>query len=972
MNVKKLTSLIIVACIALSCVFSSTTIVDADAAQAEIMQTNSTNQTQSTASSDIASSVQEGVIFHAWNWSYNNIKANLKSIADQGFTTIQTSPVQVCKEGTSGKSVNQWWLYYQPAGLSMETGTDNALGNKTQFQSMVEEAHKYGLKVIVDVVCNHLGNQSDGTNLCSKAYTMEPTIASQWLIHNDGGASDGSAFSVVRGNIGLPDLKTETSHVQQRALSLLKEIIDCGADGFRFDAAKHIETPDDGDVASQFWPTVYGGAKSYAKTTYGKDIYGYGEILNTPGNGRSWSSYTSFMCITDNNTGNDIRSAVESGNASGAANSAYKTGQNPNKLVLWAESHDTYGNDQKESTNCSTKVINQAWAMVASRKDATALYFARPNGFGSQLGSADKTAWTNAEVGAVNKFHNFFVGQSESLSSSGNFAYNERGTSGVVIINTNGGSAAVSVQAKKMANGVYTDQITGNQFTVADGLIKGQIGNTGIAVVYNAVTTPSNTISMHGGSFKSDTLKLTIGLINAISGTYQIDNGAIQNYTSSTEITIGSGVAYNKSITVTLTATDGTTTSDKVTYTFVKKDPNEGIRVLFDNSFYNWSSVYCYVYTSEGTNSNAAWPGVAMTKDVATGYYSYDVPEALVNGLVIFTENSNATNNRYPAAMEPGLSIGNSSKLFSKSNSWNDYVPTTVPSTTSAVTTSPVTTAPVTTSPSTTAPATSAPATTEPSDTTPVTGKVLLGDANLDNEVKVDDVSAIQKYCSKIITFSNQQLATSDCDQDGYVNIKDATCIQKYLAGIDTSTNIGKYIDADSEKNYTLNQLIEMANKLILTNDSTLCNLAYKYSDVLSGQSSSQAQINSVYKEFETAYNGYLSTPITTVQTTTAQTVPSTAAQTEPTTEVKGNYIYFQNTKNWQSVYAYLWSDGSEGPVAWPGTEMTLVANGVYKIELPNGINRVVFNNGSGDQTEDITISSAGQIYNNGSWLTYQ
>ena len=54
-----------------------------------------------------------------------------------------------------------------------------------------------------------------------------------------------------------------------------------------------------------------------------------------------------------------------------------------------------------------------------------------------------------------------------------------------------------------------------------------------------------------------------------------------------------------------------------------------------------------------------------MTKDSSTGYYVVEVPDEFANGSVIFTENSTATINRYPADMEPGLELSGSSMKFS-------------------------------------------------------------------------------------------------------------------------------------------------------------------------------------------------------------------------------------------------------------------------------------------------------------------
>ena len=44
----------------------------------------------------------ERVILHAWCWSFNSIRENMEKIAQAGFTTIQTSPAQLCVTQTKG------------------------------------------------------------------------------------------------------------------------------------------------------------------------------------------------------------------------------------------------------------------------------------------------------------------------------------------------------------------------------------------------------------------------------------------------------------------------------------------------------------------------------------------------------------------------------------------------------------------------------------------------------------------------------------------------------------------------------------------------------------------------------------------------------------------------------------------------------------------------------------------------------
>ena len=156
--------------------------------------------------------------------------------------------------------------------------------------------------------------------------------------------------------------------------------------------------------------------------------------------------------------------------------------------MLWAESHDTYMGSSGSSAFSNTKdisndKINKAWAIVASRADSTALFFARPN---SVMGAASTdTNWKSPVVAAVNKFKNHFNGTNEYLASkNSDVAYVERGTKGVVICKLTGDNN-VSLTAHQMEDGTYTDQITGNTFTVSNGTISGTVGDTGVAVVYN-------------------------------------------------------------------------------------------------------------------------------------------------------------------------------------------------------------------------------------------------------------------------------------------------------------------------------------------------------------------------------------------------------------------------------------------------------------------------------------------------------
>ncbi|MEE1154157.1 MAG: alpha-amylase family glycosyl hydrolase, partial [Acutalibacteraceae bacterium] len=486
---KKFTSVLLCACMITSYMAVGT--IPAQAAEVDTQQSNAT------ANYGLTSNVQQGQILQCWNWSYKNIAKNMEKIASQGFSAIQTSPITPSNcESDNHTVANRWWTFYQPTNFEINNKTTNGLGTKADFKEMCEVAHSYGVKVIVDAVLNHMASQTTN-DVCLLVPSEIRNNAALWHNMSIDISNYENRFDATQHCMdGLPDLNTANKTVQNYAITYLKECIDAGADGFRFDAAKHIETSyDDASFASDYWKTVLPAVTSHAKTTRNITPYYYGETLGNLGGG-SWAGYTDYMSITDDGKCNDIRAAVKAGNGAGAAASDIGKGVNPTKALQWVESHDTYIDGTTKGM--STNVVNQMWAVVGTRNQVCGMYFARPNNPSTtMIGDADVTGWANAEVKAVNQFKNHFAGQSEYLSSNGSVAYNERGTSGVVIVNCNGGSKSVSLKANKMANGTYKDAITGNTFTVSGGYINGNVGSTGIAVVYdaNAVQNPTSPVT---------------------------------------------------------------------------------------------------------------------------------------------------------------------------------------------------------------------------------------------------------------------------------------------------------------------------------------------------------------------------------------------------------------------------------------------------------------------------------------------
>ncbi len=438
----------------------------------------------------LADNVQEGQILQCWNWSYQNIAANMSLIAQQGFSAVQTSPVQATKETTKesyNTVMNSASVLYQPVALSMETNDYNALGTKSDFAYMCETAHKYGVKVIVDVVLNHMATDVASNTIHSSVPAELRDNTDCWHNVTQNISDTNNRYELTHYCLsGAPDLNTGNTTVQSYCTNLLKEAIEAGADGFRFDSAKNIETDWDATgTGSDFWSKVLGDATAYAQETRGFTPYYYGEILGAPGGGLSIEAYTRYMSVTDNTSSDAIRNGIVNGNAVAAATNVIGNGAAGTKTVQWTESHNDYKNFTTRSV--SDENINKTWAIIGARNEICGLYLARPEDMNTTLiGEADHTSWRLPAVKAVNNFKNRFAGQSETFSSYSNFVYVERGTAGIVIVNTTGTNTVVSgLPVKNMAAGTYKDAITGNTFTVQSGSVSGEIGDTGIAVVYD-------------------------------------------------------------------------------------------------------------------------------------------------------------------------------------------------------------------------------------------------------------------------------------------------------------------------------------------------------------------------------------------------------------------------------------------------------------------------------------------------------
>lgn len=636
---------------------------------------------------------KDGAILHAFCWSFNTIKTNMADIAEAGYTTVQTSPINECLAGEGGGMElwgnGKWYYHYQPTDWKIG---NYQLGTREEYKAMCEEADKYGVKIISDVLPNHTtptlnAVSQDLKNAAGGGGTGQ-------LYHNSGFQEIGNykdRRECTLGQMGgLPDVNTENQGFQKYYLEFCNDAIACGGDGFRYDTAKHIGVPSDPIDSSNsrgvndFWD-VATGKKSVDGVSLNKpdNFFIYGEVLQD--DGIPYSEYASYMNMTASTYGYVLRDNNLKNNSLSTGSISDWCHSTPDKIVTWVESHDTYCNEHN-SAWMNDFQIRAGWAVIAARANGTPLFFSRPDGSNgangnywgnNKIGAKGNDQFKHPEVAACNHFRNAMIGETEYLS---NFGGNsclviERGTKGAVIINM--GSQVSNVKLNKVADGTYTEEVSGKEVKVSGGVLDYTVPGGTIAVVYNptAITKdPSVSASKDSGTF-TEAFELTLTPSNATKATYTIDDGDTVEFTKATTIKIGADAQVGDKITVKVTAEgEGTPFSKTFTYTMaeVPEIPEYKVYVRTKKSDYS-SAPTAYVYTGDGasaTKLNGEWPGTAMTAE--GDYYVYATND-VDNAMIIFSYDGGQD----PAAEQPGYKVSGYMEYDKNSKAVTSFTPPT-------------------------------------------------------------------------------------------------------------------------------------------------------------------------------------------------------------------------------------------------------------------------------------------------------
>ena len=347
-------------------------------------------------------------IFHAFDQQYADVAGFVCDLAKQGYSHVQIAPAQKSNPDT------HWWARFQPIDYRIIEGR----GSEGDLSALVQKAHGCGIRVIADVVFNHMADMPAYSNLASFPSLTVGDFHKRCNIDNYNDRNQ-----VVNCWLGgLPDLDQSQAEVQAAHQAHLQKLVALGIDGFRFDAAKHM-LPD----------AVRGYISFVNQQTHGQS-WNYLEVIEDPGTPAE--DYDGIAAVTDLVLYGTMKSAFTLGGD--LRSLRVPAAVNDPRSVTFGRNHDNLsvinGDNNTGAINPYTDATDSylATAYVLARESGTPLVlnldnFASPFiRFGTQF---RQIVTQRGRAGAL--VHENVLG----VVDSGTLLVMERGAEGLLVVN---------------------------------------------------------------------------------------------------------------------------------------------------------------------------------------------------------------------------------------------------------------------------------------------------------------------------------------------------------------------------------------------------------------------------------------------------------------------------------------------------------------------------------------------------------
>ena len=433
------------------------------------------NESNNTASGAQTYGKDNAGLYHGGDFA--GITQKLDYLEDLGINTIWITPivenipgVQVTGEGADDVPYNAAYHGYWASDF---TKLNPTLGTEEEFQTLIDQAHNRGIRIMVDIVVNHAGYDTDFGN----------------MIRSGDDIVSGSDQKDSLSN--LPDFKTEDPAVSAQLVKWQTQWVkDFGIDYFRVDTVKHVENDTWAELKNAL-TEVDSDFKMIGEYAGG----GYASNGNTLGTGEMDSDLDFDFNDQATNFVKGNISSVESflTSRNSVLNNTYMTGQ-------FLGSHDEDGFKKKLLDGGMAEDAATAASMVAASLQITAkgqpvIYYGEEIGqtglnkypyqtnrydFDWSIVSNDNKTYQHYKkmLSIRNAYTDVFArGDRKTIVASDEKGYDivsrsYQGTKLYVGLNIKGAAQTVEIPVSENNGTVLKDLYSGKTYTVSNGKIK--------------------------------------------------------------------------------------------------------------------------------------------------------------------------------------------------------------------------------------------------------------------------------------------------------------------------------------------------------------------------------------------------------------------------------------------------------------------------------------------------------------------
>lgn len=629
---------------------------------------------------------------------WQGIIDKLSYIKNMGYTAIWISPVaepQMTNRENNGTGKN---TAYHGYNMKDPNSANPYFGTKEKLKELVDSAHSLGIKVVIDVVPNHVGDYMLGTNASYDIAGLQPAAPfnnTSWYHHNgdiNWSLTDGNYTQWAQDYLenhdlgGLDDIDFDNSQAKQAVFDSIKGWFDyTGADGARVDAAKLVA------------PSVLHELQNYiGVNTFGENFDGNAEFVSRwVGSNAEWGmlDFPMFFSVLNSFAyGQSFDSNIK-----GTLAQDYRYNGSENHMVTFIDNHDR--NRFLTEAGGSVEKLQNALAFIFTVRGLPVVFQGteqnKGNGNGQIMSGGIADTWNRWSMvkrdSNGNVIENYFnentntyqfvaklntirknyaalrTGKQREMWSAQNlYAFSRRVDSGTnlgqevisVFSNASSGTQTVTIPLRTESTLAVGTVLT-NQLNTSDTVTIQSGGATGkqitVSVGANAAKIYAPQITQPDAVAPSAPTNVTAGTVTGSSATitwtastdnigvtgYEIYRDGVLKGTSATTSYTDTTVQPTTSYSYTVKAYDAAGNKSALSAALLLTTPaaaNNSVTVYYKQGY---TTPYIHYRPAAGTWTTA--PGVAMPASEVTGYNKYTVNIGETTQLEVVFNNGSGT-----------------------------------------------------------------------------------------------------------------------------------------------------------------------------------------------------------------------------------------------------------------------------------------------------------------------------------------